>query len=176
MPGASASFGRSSRPGGRAAFERLLRSSILILAIHGMKLHKCKDVFSPPASTACRRTAPLPVALLGPRQAGKTTLALEVAKSLSSVYLDLESEHDLAKLAQPELYLADHLDKLVILDEVHRSPGLFPVLRGLIDQARRDGKRAGRYLLLGSASLELLHQSGETLAGRFAPLAAGRLP
>ncbi len=115
------------------------------------------------------------VALLGPRQSGKTTLALEVAKTLPSIYLDLESERDRAKLAQAELYLTDHLDKLVILDEVHRAPGLFPVLRGLIDQARRNGKRAGQYLLLGSASLDLLQQAGETLAGRIAYLELGPL-
>ena len=115
------------------------------------------------------------VALLGPRQVGKTTLAFEAAQSIPSIYLDLESERDRAKLAQPELYLVDHLDKLVILDEVHRAPGLFPVLRGLIDQARRDGKRAGQYLLLGSASLDLLQQSGETLAGRIAYLELGPL-
>ncbi|MBK7000391.1 MAG: ATP-binding protein [Rhodoferax sp.] len=115
------------------------------------------------------------VALLGPRQSGKTTLALEAAKSIPSIYLDLESERDRAKLAQPELYLCDHLDKLVILDEVHRAPSLFPVLRGLIDQARRSGKRAGQYLLLGSASLDLLHQSDETLAGRIAYLELGPL-
>lgn len=110
------------------------------------------------------------VALLGPRQAGKTTLALEVARQRKALYLDLESERDRAKLAQPELYLADHQDKLVILDEVHRAPGLFPVLRGLIDRARRAGRRAGQYLLLGSASPDLLKQSGETLAGRIAYL------
>lgn len=115
------------------------------------------------------------VALLGPRQVGKTTLALEVAKAIPGIYLDLESERDRAKLAQPELYLSDHLDKLVILDEVHRAPGLFPVLRGLIDQARQSGKRAGQYLLLGSASLDLLQQSGETLAGRIAYLELGPL-
>jgi predicted AAA+ superfamily ATPase len=115
------------------------------------------------------------VALLGPRQVGKTTLALEVAKAIPGIYLDLESERDRTKLAQPELYLSDHLDKLVILDEVHRAPGLFPVLRGLIDQARQSGKRAGQYLLLGSASLDLLQQSGETLAGRIAYLELGPL-
>jgi predicted AAA+ superfamily ATPase len=110
------------------------------------------------------------VALLGPRQVGKTTLALAVAQDRPSVYLDLESERDRAKLDNAELYLADHLDKLVILDEVHRVPALFPLLRGLIDQARRSGKTAGQYLLLGSASLDLLQQSGETLAGRISYL------
>ncbi len=115
------------------------------------------------------------VALLGPRQVGKTTLALELAKTRPNIYLDLESERDRAKLDQAELYLADHLDTLVILDEVHRAPGLFMVLRGLIDQARRAGKRSGQYLLLGSASLDLLKQSGETLAGRVAFLELGPL-
>ena len=110
------------------------------------------------------------VALLGPRQVGKTTLALEVGRGFDALYLDLESEQDRAKLAQPELYLADHQDKLVILDEVHRAPGLFPVLRGLIDRARRAGRTAGQYLLLGSASIDLLRQSGESLAGRIAYL------
>ena len=98
------------------------------------------------------------VALLGPRQVGKTTLALEVGQHYHALYLDLESEPDRAKFAQPELYLADHQDKLVILDEVHRVPGLFPVLRGLIDRGRRAGRRSGQYLLLGSASLDLLKQ------------------
>ena len=110
------------------------------------------------------------IALLGPRQVGKTTLALQYGEPLGAIYIDLESEQGRARLAQPELYLADHLDKLVILDEVHRSPGLFPVLRGLIDHARRQGRRSGQYLLLGSASLDLLKQSGETLAGRIAYL------
>jgi predicted AAA+ superfamily ATPase len=116
------------------------------------------------------------VALLGPRQVGKTTLALDVAaKHPGSIYLDLESEADRFKLSEPELYLSEHLDKLVILDEVHRAPGLFPILRGLIDRARRRGHRAGRYLLLGSASLDLLKQSGESLAGRIAYLELGGL-
>ena len=106
------------------------------------------------------------VVLLGPRQAGKTTLSLALGKPRGALYLDLESEQDRAKLAEPELYLSDHLEKLVILDEIHRTPGLFPVLRGLIDRARRGKKKHGLYLLLGSASLDLLKQAGETLAGR----------
>lgn len=108
------------------------------------------------------------VALLGPRQVGKTTLALALADTRPSLYLDLESAADRAKLADPELYLTDHEDKLVILDEVHRLPNLFQPLRGLIDRGRRRGKRVGRFLLLGSASMDLLQQSGETLAGRIA--------
>lgn len=115
------------------------------------------------------------VAVLGPRQSGKTTLALEIGEKMGALYLDLESESDRAKLAQPELYLADHADRLVILDEVHRAPGLFPVLRGLIDRGRRAGHRSGQFLLLGSASLDLLKQSGETLAGRIAYLELGPL-
>jgi len=106
------------------------------------------------------------VVLIGPRQVGKTTLALAEGEVHEALYLDLESERDRAKLSEPELYLPDHFGRLVILDEVHRAPGLFPVLRGLIDHARRAGHRHGLYLLLGSASLDLLKQSGETLAGR----------
>jgi hypothetical protein len=106
------------------------------------------------------------VALLGPRQSGKTTLALEVAKRQPSLYLDMESEADRVKLSEPELYLGNHEDKLVILDEIQRVPDIFQTLRGLIDAGRRRGRRAGRFLLLGSASLELLRQSSESLAGR----------
>lgn len=106
------------------------------------------------------------VALLGPRQAGKTTLALEIAAGRSAVYLDLESVADRARLQEPMLYLADHAGELVILDEIHRAPGLFETLRGVIDQGRREGRATGRFLLLGSAAIELLAQSGETLAGR----------
>jgi hypothetical protein len=115
------------------------------------------------------------VTLLGPRQVGKTTLALEVARLRPSVYLDLESEVDRAKLAEPELYLAQHADKLVILDEVHRTPQLFQNLRGLIDNGRRRGRGKGRFLVLGSASIDLLKQSSESLAGRIRYLELGPL-
>ena len=106
------------------------------------------------------------VALLGPRQVGKTTLALTLGKTQPALYLDLESAADRAKLAEPELYLPQHEDKLVILDEIQRVPQLFQSLRGLIDAGRRRGRRHGRFLLLGSASIELLKQSSESLAGR----------
>jgi predicted AAA+ superfamily ATPase len=110
------------------------------------------------------------VGLLGPRQVGKTTLALEIGKTRTSLYVDLESPSARAKLADPESYLSGHEDKLVILDEVHRVPELFQSLRGLIDSGRRRGKGVGRFLLLGSASVDLLKQSGESLAGRIAYL------
>ncbi|AOO81357.1 ATP-binding protein [Bosea vaviloviae] len=115
------------------------------------------------------------VALLGPRQVGKTTLAHAIADQRPSNYLDLESEADRAKLSEPELYFAQHDEKLVILDEVHRLPDLFQNLRGIIDRSRRAGRRTGRFLLLGSASIELMKQSGESLAGRIAYLELGPL-
>ncbi len=108
------------------------------------------------------------VALVGPRQVGKTTLALEIAETRSSVYLDLESDADRSRLAEAALYFADHAHELVILDEIHRAPNLFEDLRGVIDRSRREGNANGRFLLLGSASIDLLAQSGETLAGRIA--------
>ena len=113
------------------------------------------------------------VALLGPRQAGKTTLAEQIAAGRPSVYLDLENPADREKLADAELYLSGHEDKLVILDEVQRAPELFQTLRGLIDAGRRRGRTAGRFLLLGSASIDLLRQSGESLAGRIAYVELG---
>lgn len=108
------------------------------------------------------------VALLGPRQSGKTTLAHGVAQGRPSVYLDLEAPADRAKLSDAALYLAGHTDKLVVLDEDQRAPELFQALRGVIDAGRRRGSGAGRFLLLGSASMDLLRQSGESLAGRIA--------
>lgn len=110
------------------------------------------------------------VGLLGPRQVGKTTLALEIAATRPSLYLDLESPADRARLADAEQYFADHENELVILDEVHRTPELFRTLRGVIDRGRRRGRKAGRFLLLGSAAIDLLKQTGESLAGRIAYL------
>jgi predicted AAA+ superfamily ATPase len=111
-----------------------------------------------------------PVALLGPRQVGKTTLALNLTNEAqnSPLYLDLELISERAKLADPELYLSDYEDRLVILDEIHRLPGIFQTLRSLIDRRKRKGKRTWQFLLLGSASIDLLQQSAETLAGRIA--------
>ncbi len=103
------------------------------------------------------------VAILGPRQCGKTTIAKDLIRSYSnSVYLDLEYSSDLKKLDDPEYYLQEHKDKLICLDEIQRIPNLFPLLRALIDQDRRPG----RFLILGSASQDLIKQSTETLAGR----------
>jgi predicted AAA+ superfamily ATPase len=117
------------------------------------------------------------VALIGPRQAGKTTLAEHIAAHIAaqraSLYLDLEAPADQQKLTDAAHYLAAHEDKLVILDEVQRMPGIFQVLRGLIDRGRTRGRRSGRFLLLGSASIDLLKQSGESLAGRIAYVELG---
>ena len=107
------------------------------------------------------------VALLGPRQVGKTTLARAIAaKTPDCLYLDLENPVDAVRLADPGRYLDLHADRLVILDEIQRMPELFRVLRGQIDERRRQGRRSGHFLLLGSASDALLRQSSESLAGR----------
>lgn len=106
------------------------------------------------------------VAIIGPRQVGKTTLAIDIAKDKNSLYLDLESYQDREKLADPIFFFEQYKDSLVILDEIHRMPELFQTLRGVIDKGRREGRRNGRFLILGSASIDLLKQSGETLAGR----------
>ncbi|MEZ5277050.1 MAG: ATP-binding protein [Opitutaceae bacterium] len=122
-------------------------------------------------STLLKRLQQSPaVALLGSRQVGKTTLARGLDPGKPRHYLDLERPSDLAKLSDPELYLSGFGGQLVILDEVQRAPDLFPVLRSLIDERRRAGEKAGHFLLLGSASPELLQQSSETLAGRISYL------
>ena len=108
------------------------------------------------------------VAIIGPRQVGKTTLALEIGRARDALYLDLEDGDDRNRLAQPALFLDNAEDRLVILDEIHRMPDIFATLRGIIDRGRRKGKGLGRFLILGSASIDLLRQSSETLAGRIA--------
>ena len=114
------------------------------------------------------KTMPV-VAILGPRQVGKTTLALEIANNKLDkdvVYLDLERDSDLGRLNEPEAYLQRFANKLLIIDEVQRKPDLFRTLRSLVDERKRAGERAGQFLLLGSASRDLIQQSSETLAGR----------
>jgi predicted AAA+ superfamily ATPase len=115
--------------------------------------------------------------LLGPRQVGETTLALMLADRWprGAVYLDLERPADRLRLDDADAFLRAQGSKLVILDEIHRMPGLFEILRGVIDERRRKGNRSGHFLLLGSASLELMQQSSETLAGRIAYLDIGPL-
>jgi predicted AAA+ superfamily ATPase len=114
------------------------------------------------------------VVLLGPRQVGKTTLALQF-KPAANTYLDLASDEDSSRLSNLEQYLRSQQSQLLILDEVQRMPQLFTALRGLIDSARRDGRKAGLYLLLGSASLDLIQHSSETLAGRITFIELGGL-
>lgn len=108
------------------------------------------------------------VALLGPRQVGKTTLALQVTEWLEkpTLYLDMESDADFNKLSDPEAFLKRHDQTLLIIDEVQRKPDLFRVLRGIVDERKRQGEKNGHFLLLGSASRDLLQQSSESLAGR----------
>lgn len=108
------------------------------------------------------------VTLLGPRQVGKTTLALQLAELVGkeTAYLDLELDSDLAKLTDAEAYLRRFEHKLLIIDEVQRQPDLFRLLRGLVDARKRSGEKTAQFLLLGSASRDLIQNSSETLAGR----------
>ena len=127
--------------------------------------------------------------LLGPRQTGKTTLALAQMAELTELtemagragragetahpnafYLDLELPSAQRRLDDAEAFFAAHPNQLVILDEVQRMPGMFSILRGVIDQRRRSGEASAQFLLLGSASGVLLQQSSESLAGRVAQL------
>ncbi len=103
------------------------------------------------------------VALLGARQVGKSTLAEMVLNDIpTSVYLDLERPADLNKLSDPEAFFSQFKDHLIVLDEIQRTPDIFPVLRGIIDR----NKRNMQFLILGSASRDLIRQSSESLAGR----------
>jgi uncharacterized protein len=103
------------------------------------------------------------VAILGPRQSGKSTIAKDIiSKCENSIYLDLEAPQDIEKLSNPLLFLMENQDKLICLDEIQRVPEIFPVLRGVIDANDKNGQ----FLLLGSASPDLLKQSSESLAGR----------
>ena len=106
------------------------------------------------------------VAITGARQVGKTTLARKVADTLSqnAIWLDMESPRDLARIQEPELFFEQNHDKLIVIDEIQHRPDLFPVLRSVIDRDRRNG----RFLILGSASPELIRKSSESLAGRIA--------
>ncbi len=108
------------------------------------------------------------VALMGPRQVGKTTLAFNISETLPSVYLDLEDRLDLEKVRDISLFHTENREKLIILDEIQRLPEVFAPLRGIIDKERRQGNKAGQFLFLGSASIDLLQQSSESLAGRIA--------
>jgi predicted AAA+ superfamily ATPase len=107
------------------------------------------------------------VVLLGPRQVGKTTLAHAIGDAMGALHLDLEDSEDRARLALPGPFLDAMADRLVVLDEIHRMPELFDTLRGVIDRGRRSGRGKGRFLILGSASIDLMRQA-ESLAGRTA--------
>jgi len=107
------------------------------------------------------------VALTGPRQVGKTTLAHQIAQEYTkALYLDMEDQNDRNRLNNPVLFFESMEDHLIILDEIQRVPNLFPTLRAVIDKARRLKKGKGRFLILGSAGIDLINLSGESLAGR----------
>ena len=107
------------------------------------------------------------VVLLGPRQVGKTTLARQIAarRKAKAIYLDLERPADQRRLTDADAFLRAQTG-LVVIDEIHRAPALFHILRGIIDDRRATGDPAGHFLLLGSAALDLMQQAAETLAGR----------
>ena len=115
------------------------------------------------------------VVLIGPRQVGKTTLARKIVSDWSggALYLDMERPADRRRLDDADAFLRQQRGKLVVIDEIHRLPGLFEILRGIIDERRAEGERTGNFLLLGSAGIELMRQASESLAGRIAILEIG---
>lgn len=110
------------------------------------------------------------MAIVGPGQVGKTTIAKQISKDFHkpSIYLDLERTSDLAKLKEAELYFRNNYNKLIIIDEIQRLPSLFQTLRSVIDERREAGEQNSQFLLLGSAALNLIQGVSETLAGRVA--------
>ncbi|MFO7880214.1 MAG: ATP-binding protein [Bacteroidales bacterium] len=126
--------------------------------IHREKYHQLE---------AALNTMPV-VALIGPRQVGKTTLAIQVTEHFTKpvTYIDLELDSDFNKLTDAEAYLKRFSNHLLIIDEVQRKPDLFRLLRGLVDKRKRTGELSGQFLLLGSASSNLIQNSSESLAGR----------
>jgi uncharacterized protein len=108
------------------------------------------------------------VAIMGPRQVGKTTIALNISETTKAIYLDLEDSLDLLKIKDIKAFHEENRDELIIMDEVQRVPEIFTSLRGIIDKERRRGNKYGQFLFLGSASMDLLQQSSESLAGRIA--------
>ena len=142
---------------------------ILIPEIHGMLDRLIEDTL---LNTIEQTPA---VVLVGARQVGKTTLAKRVAKDVNSVYLDLENPQDLLRMTDPKSYFNNNNDKLIILDEIQRIPEMFQTLRGVIDNNRWEGRRARQFLLLGSASMQLLRQNSESLGGRISHLELGGL-
>lgn len=110
------------------------------------------------------------VVLIGPRQIGKTTLARQIARDFPAIYIDLEKGTDRLKISDIHSFHEENKDKLIILDEVQLAPEIFAELRGIIDEQRRAGHKNKQFLFLGSASLDLLRQTSESLAGRISLL------
>ena len=106
------------------------------------------------------------VTLTGARQVGKTTLAKLIAEHENCVYIDLQNPRDAQLLSDPVAFFSDHSDQLIILDEMQRFPELFSILRSVIDSNRWEGRKNKQFLLLGPASIRLLRQTSESLAGR----------
>lgn len=106
------------------------------------------------------------IVLLGARQVGKTTLARSLAEAYNAIYLDMETPEDLLRLGDPSAFFQRHGDQLIVLDEIQHRPEIFRVLRGVIDRNRQQGRSSRQFLLLGSASMKLMRQTSESLAGR----------